>query len=224
MEHGKSVLNMKVIVGKVSRRTPIMQEPINSIVLNPMWNVPRRIMIQDILPKVKKDPEYLSKRNIRIIDGWQNDTEVPVEQLDFTKPLRSFPYRLQQAAGEDNALGVVKFVIPNDASIYLHDTNQPELFGEDYRALSSGCIRVADPMLLAETLLRGKQGWNRQQLDKVLATGKTQYLSLPESVPTYLTYWTAWVDEAGRVQFRDDIYNEDAPLQTRTSYSQQASL
>ncbi|GAB1258504.1 L,D-transpeptidase [Aurantivibrio plasticivorans] len=218
IQRGKSILNMKVIVGKTSRRTPVMQEPVSSIVLNPMWNVPRRIMVQDILPKARKDPSYLKQRNIRILNGWQEETEVPIDQLDLNNmSLRSFPYRLQQAPGKDNALGRVKFVIPNDYSIYLHDTNSPELFNQDYRALSSGCIRVEHPLVLAETLLKGKSGWDRDKIDDVLQSGKTTYVKLPENIPTYLAYWTSWVDTDGRVQFRDDIYREDEALRSQAN-------
>ena len=213
-EKDRSILSMKVIVGKTSRRTPVMYENINSVVLNPQWNVPRRIMVRDILPKAKEDPNYLAQRNIRIINGWQEALEVPLDQIDLNAiPLSRFPYRLQQDPGEDNALGVVKFVIPNDDSIYLHDTNSPELFGEHYRALSSGCVRVEKPLVLAELLLKGKRGWDRKKIDAVIAQGDTTYVKLPEAIPTYLWYWTAWVDEHGQVQFRDDIYQEDKVLQ-----------
>jgi murein L,D-transpeptidase YcbB/YkuD len=217
IDHGRSIMDMKVIVGKSSRRTPVMYENINSLVLNPQWNVPRRIMVRDILPKLKEDPLYLAERNIRIISGWQEAQEVPLEQIDLDNtPLSRFPYRLQQDPGEDNALGVVKFVIPNDDSIYLHDTNSPQLFAEHERALSSGCVRVEKPLELAELLLKGKRGWNRQKIDEVLAKGETTYVKLPEAIPTYLLYWTAWVDAGGRVQFRDDIYQEDKLLQSKT--------
>lgn len=213
IEDEKSIMDMRVIVGKQSRQTPEIFENINSIVLNPQWNVPRRIMVRDILPQVKKDPSYLTDRNIRIIDGWQNPLEIPFEQIDLTAgPLHRFPYRLQQDPGEDNALGVVKFVIPNDDSIYLHDTNNRSLFNEHYRALSSGCIRVEKPLQLAELLLQGKRGWHRNRIGDVLTEGKTTYVKLPKPIPTYLFYSTAWVDEDGYVQFRQDIYSEDAIL------------
>lgn len=207
----RSILNMKVIVGKTSRQTPTMQQSIGSLVLNPTWNVPRRIMMYDILPQVRKNPNYLKDRNIRILDGWTDANEVPSEQLDFTTlSPRKFPYRLQQAPGINNSLGLIKFVIPNDYSIYLHDTNHRELFSKDYRALSSGCVRVERPLELATLLLANKQGWDRRQIDQVLEKGETTYVRLPEKIPVYLLYWTAWVDGSDIIQFRDDIYsNED---------------
>ena len=214
-----SIMSMKVIVGKSSRRTPVMHESINSVVLNPPWNVPRRIMIYDILPQARKDPNYLAERNIRVLDGWTETKEIPPDQLDLrSMPLSQFPYRLQQDPGADNALGAVKFVIPNDYSIYLHDTNHRDLFSRDFRALSSGCIRVEKPLELAELLLKGKRGWDRRHIDEVIASGETTYVRLPEDVPTYLLYWTAWVDDDGAVHFSDDIYALDKMITQKTDF------
>ncbi len=210
VEKDETQLAMKVIIGKSYRRTPVLQEKIYSLVLNPHWNVPRRIALYDILPKARKNPDYLRSGNFHIFDGWDNPREVAIEEIDWSKATaRNFPYRLQQAASPNNALGRVKFVLPNDQSIYLHDTSHPELFEQEFRALSSGCIRVEKPLQLANALLDGKQGWDMQQIDKALAAGKTQHLRLPEAVPTYLMYWTSWVDDKGVLQFRDDIYGRD---------------
>lgn len=210
MNQGQPELEMRVIVGKSYRQTPVLQEFIRTVVLNPTWNVPRRITLYDILPKAKKDPSYLSQRNIEVLKNWNSDTSIPLDEIDWanTGP-RNFPYRLRQAAGEDNALGVVKFVIPNDLSIYLHDTNHRDLFEKDMRSLSSGCVRVEKPLELANALLKGKPGWDEDKIQQTLDSQKTTYVRLPENVPTYLMYWTAWVDDKGTVQFRDDIYKHD---------------
>lgn len=203
-------LEMRVIVGKSYRQTPVLQEFIRTVVLNPTWNVPRRITLYDILPKAKKDPAYLSDRNIHVLKNWDSDTPVPLEDIDWANAgPRNFPYRLKQSAGEDNALGIVKFVIPNDLSIYLHDTNNRELFKRDMRSLSSGCVRVEKPIELAQALLKGKPGWDDSKLQQTLDSKKTTYVRLPENIPTYLMYWTAWVDNSGDIQFRDDIYKHD---------------
>ena len=122
---------------------------------------------------------------------------------------RNFPYRLVQKAGDDNALGSIKFLFPNDKDIYLHDTSQPQLFNLDNRALSSGCVRVEKPRLLAEKLLRGQQGWNRHNIDAAIDQNRTTRIRLQDDVPVYLMYWTAWVDQDGNLQVRDDIYNRD---------------
>lgn len=215
-EKGRSIMDMKVVVGKTSRRTPVMMESISSLVLNPSWNVPRRIMIYDILPQLKKNPNYLSERNIRILDGWTDSNEIPEDQLDLaTLSPKQFPYRLQQDPGPDNALGTVKFVIPNDYSIYLHDTNHRELFAEHYRALSSGCVRVEKPLELAEQLLRFNRGWDMKKIQQVVAAGETTYVRLEQDIPTYLLYWTAFVDDAGTVHFRDDIYSLEEVLKPK---------
>lgn len=203
-------LEMKVIVGKTYRQTPPLQEAMNTLVLNPVWNVPRKITLYDILPKARKDPNYLIERKIHVLESWANPVRIPIEEIDWANATpRNFPYRLQQEAGDMNALGNVKFVLPNDKSIYLHDTSQPELFDRHKRALSSGCIRLEKPMALARALLKNKRGWNEERIEAELAQGETRYVKLPQTVPTYLTYWTSWVDDKGILQFRDDIYKRD---------------
>ncbi len=207
---GHTELAMKVIVGKTYRQTPSLQESVSTLVLNPVWNIPRKITLYDILPKARKDPSYLSDRKIHVLESWSNPVEVPLETIDWANATpRNFPYRMQQEAGNFNALGSVKFVLPNDKSIYLHDTSQPELFSRHKRALSSGCIRLEKPMALARALLENKRGWNDHRINTELALGETRYVKLPKSVPTYLTYWTSWVNKHGIVQFRDDIYKRD---------------
>ncbi len=211
-------LAMKVIIGKAQRQTPVMQESINTVVLNPHWNVPRRITLQDILPKAKRDHSYLTQRNIRIYENWISNTPVPAEQIDWAQMnRRHFPYRLRQDPGPDNALGSIKFVLPNDESIYLHDTSHPELFAKEQRALSSGCIRVEKPLVLAKALLKNSP-WDDNQLQKILDAGKTRYLKVPHKIPTYLFYATAWVDEQGQLQLRDDIYDHDRPVKRTQSH------
>jgi len=209
MNRNAGELEMKVIIGKSRRKTPVMQESISTVVLNPYWNVPRSITVKDILPKARKDPSYLSQRNIHVYENWTSTEPLPLDSIDWANASwRNFPYRLRQDPGEENALGAVKFVIPNDDSIYLHDTNSPELFDLDQRALSSGCVRVEKPMELARAILRGSR-WTPQKIDEALATGETRYLRVRDRIPTYLFYATAWVDDSGQVQFRDDIYQRD---------------
>lgn len=210
VSQGEQALDMKVIIGKTWRPTPTLQEPMSSLVLNPEWKVPARIARYDILPKLKQNPNYLAEHRIQLLKGWEAPEPVNPDSIDWQslRP-RDFAWRLQQESGDDNALGAVKFVLPNDRSIYLHDTNAPELFERHQRALSSGCVRVAEPLALASALLRGKQGWDPDRLRQALASGQTRHLRLPEPVPTYLVYHTSWVDDQGRLQFRDDIYQRD---------------
>ena len=210
INNNQTELEMRVIVGKPYRQTPVLQEFIRTVVLNPTWNVPRRITLYDILPHAKKDPGYLSQRNISVFKSWSATEPIDLDQIDWDNASpKNFPYRLQQAAGDDNALGMVKFVIPNDLSIYLHDTNHRNLFKRDMRSLSSGCVRVEKPLELAYALLKGKTGWNKKRIQATLASKKTTYIRLPQNIPTYLMYWTAWVDKNGILNFRDDIYKHD---------------
>lgn len=209
---GESVeLDMKVIIGNLKRRTPVMAQRISTLELAPTWSVPRRIAVTSLLPKIKRNPAYLDKKGyqiIRQIDGV--DQFIDPKTVNWKKlSARYFPYRLIQKAGKDNALGTIKFLFPNDKDIYLHDTSQPQLFNLDKRALSSGCVRVEKPRLLAEKLLRGQQGWHRSNIDNAIEQNRTTRIRLQDNVPVYLMYWTTWVDDDGVLHMRDDIYNRD---------------
>jgi murein L,D-transpeptidase YcbB/YkuD len=125
---------------------------------------------------------------------------------------RNFPYRIRQEPGEMNALGRVKFMFPNKFSVYLHDTPARELFGENSRAFSSGCIRLERPLDLAALLLHDDPQWSREQIDAFVGNGVERMVRLPQPIPVHLLYWTVWVDDAGALQFRDDIYGRDAPV------------
>lgn len=209
INRGITEMDMKVIIGKSRRKTPVMQQSISTVVLNPYWNVPRRITVVDILPKARKDLNYLKERNINVYENWTSTEPVPLESIDWANMnRRNFPYRMRQDPGQSNALGEVKFVIPNDESIYLHDTSNPELFDLDKRALSSGCVRVEKPMALARAILKGSR-WTDEKIQETLDSGKTRYLKVKDKIPTYLFYATAWVDDNGNIQFRDDIYQRD---------------
>jgi murein L,D-transpeptidase YcbB/YkuD len=210
-EGEKTSLDMKVITGRPLRRTPVLSQTVSTIVLAPTWSVPRRIAVGDILPQIKRDPKYLERKgfslvkNVKGIDQYTSAKDVNWKKMSP----RYFPYRLVQKAGQDNALGDVKFVLPNDKSIYLHDTNHPELFAREMRALSSGCIRVEKPKLLAEKLIAGQQGWNRRNIDSAISQNRTTHIRLQKPVPVYLMYWTTWVDDEGKLQIRDDVYQRD---------------
>ena len=211
VENNKTVLDMDVIVGKASRRTPILVQKMKTLVLNPTWAIPPRIAQASILPKAKKDPGYLNKRNIELVRHVKGERKViDPYKVNWKKVnLKKFPYRLEQTAGEHNALGSVKFPLNNDFAIYLHDTSQPELFDEEMRALSSGCVRVSEPRKLTEELLKYNPGWDSSRIQKIHDRKRTIYVAMKKEVPTYLMYWTAWVDDHGTLQFRDDIYQRD---------------
>ena len=210
-EDDKTSLDMKVITGRPLRRTPVLSQTISTVVLAPTWSVPRRIAIGDILPQIKRDPKYLERKGFSLVKSVKGiDQYTSAKDINWKKMSpRYFPYRLVQKAGQGNALGDVKFVLPNDKSIYLHDTNHPELFARDMRALSSGCIRVEQPKLLADKLISGQQGWNRSNIDSAINQNRTTHIRLQKPVPVYLMYWTTWVDDNGNLQIRDDVYQRD---------------
>ena len=223
-EGDKTSLDMKVITGRPLRRTPVLTQAVSTIVLAPTWSVPRRIAISDILPQIKRDPLYLDRKGFSLVASVKGiDQYASAKDINWKKMSPSyFPYRLVQKAGNGNALGDVKFVLPNDKSIYLHDTNHPELFERDMRALSSGCIRVEHPRLLAEKLIAGQQGWNRSNIDSAISQNRTTHIRLQKPVPVYLMYWTTWVDDSGKLQIRDDVYQRD--LIGSLARSQQANI
>ncbi|MCH2042014.1 MAG: L,D-transpeptidase family protein [Saccharospirillaceae bacterium] len=211
MDGDSAEIDMKVIIGNLQRRTPVMVQQISTLELAPTWSVPRRIAVTSLLPKLKRNPDYLHQKGYQVIQQVNGvDQFIDPKTINWKKlNARYFPYRLIQKAGKDNALGTIKFLFPNDKDIYLHDTSQPQLFSLDKRALSSGCVRVEKPRLLAEKLLRGQQGWHRSNIDNAIDQNRTTRIRLHEKVPVYLMYWTSWVDEDGRLHMRDDVYKRD---------------
>lgn len=224
ISNGQVEAEMKVIIGNKERRTPVMIQEMSTLVLAPNWNVPRRIALTSLVPKIKRNPSYLSKKGYRVIGRVNGvDRYISPEKINWNRvSSRYFPYRIVQKPGSSNALGEIKFLFPNDKDIYLHDTSQRQLFNLDKRALSSGCVRVEKPHLLADKLLRGQQGWNRKNIERAIAQSRTTRITLKEKVPVYLMYWTTWIDQNGVLQVRDDIYERDligGRSQTRKSLS-----
>ena len=214
VEKGAEVLRKRVIVGKPFRQTPVFSDQIEYLVLNPNWTVPRSIMLKDQLPQILQDPDYLARLNISVYRGWGAD-RVPVDPatIDWTALGRNnFPYQLVQEPGPQNALGQVKFMLPNQYDVYLHDTPARGLFAKSERTFSSGCIRVEQPFDLAERLLSGSPDWSRARLEQAVSGQVSQTVLLPRPVPVHLQYWTAWVDNEGHIQYRNDIYDRDARL------------
>jgi len=220
LDENRPVLGMKVIVGRTVRQTPLIAGQLRYLVLNPFWNVPRLIARKDIARAMQRDPGYLSARGIRVLSGWGDTARyVDPRYIDWSAARRgSFPYRLRQDPGPRNSLGRIKFMMPNPHAIYLHDTPDRHLFDKDRRSFSSGCIRVEDPMALAIHLLAGAEDakdkpWDQERIEAVIATGRNRSVALPKSMPVFLDYITAWVDEDGHtVQFREDLYRRDRPL------------
>lgn len=204
------VWSARVQVGKPFRQTPIFRSTITYLVLNPTWTVPPGIFANDILPAQKRDPGYLAKRGLAVVDSEGRPVTAPIDWASMTP--RRFPYLLRQGPGPNNALGRVKFMFPNQYSVYLHDTSSQALFAKSERAFSSGCIRVENPLELARLLLEGQTGWDADAIAAAVAKGETRTVTLQNKVPVLLTYWTAWVDRDGVLQFRGDVYDRDAKV------------
>jgi murein L,D-transpeptidase YcbB/YkuD len=173
--------------------------------LNPTWTVPRSIFVKDKLPRIREDLSYLARGNYRVTD--RNGATLDPAAVDWWAD--NPPVTLVQAPGADNALGFIKFMFPNAHAVYLHDTNDRGLFDRAERNLSSGCVRIENPFALADLLLAGSPDWSAQRRDEILASGRTTRIDLPRPVPIVLTYYTAWADETGTLQFREDIYARD---------------
>jgi murein L,D-transpeptidase YcbB/YkuD len=211
VDDGVVLLDMKTIVGRQSRQTPVFSSVLRSLVINPSWSVPRSIAMKDILPKWKNDNSYLEQQNLQVLSGWQVPRViVPNSAIDLAKMYRGAEYqRLWQPPGPDNTLGRVKFEVSDSGSIYLHDTRSRQLFAAGRRGFSSGCIRLEKPMELAEQLLVLANAAQPRELARLFESTKTRSIRLNTPVVLHVTYWTAWLDESGILYFGDDLYRFD---------------
>ena len=205
------VWTSKVIVGRPYRETPIFKSTITYVVFNPTWTIPAGILVKDKLPVIKRDPGYLKRNNIRVIDS--SGREVDPRSVNWNRygAGRLPPYQLRQDPGDDNALGLVKIMFPNQYSVYLHDTPSKSLFDKDERTFSSGCIRVQKAFELAERVLDDPSRWNQATMAEVVAAKAMKTVNLAKPVPVLLLYWTAQPTPDGQVLFRNDIYGRDPP-------------
>lgn len=208
--NNKSGFTTRVIVGDPDHPTPITAADINAVTFNPPWNVPYSIATKEILPRLRRDPGYLERNNMEIVDRSQDPYGHNVDWNHYSRA--NFPFQLRQVPGPGNALGLVKFEMPNVFNVYLHDTNNRSLFDKNERALSHGCIRVQCARELAEYLLDDPSIWLNTNLLKALEEGQTYRVSLKEKLPVFLLYFTAFVDETGLLNFRPDIYARDAAV------------
>ncbi len=209
VDNGRVVVNTKAIVGSPKRPTPLLSARINYLVLNPRWYVPRSIAIRDYLPKLRKNPYALVTKKFHVYDAM--DQEIDPGSVDwYSLSQNHFPYHLRQDPGPQNALGRVKFIFPNPYHVYLHDTPSHALFNRSQRAYSAGCVRIANAVDLAEYLLKDHSRWTRDTILAAMGDAERQrVVYLPEEIPVYFFYWTAWVTRDGLMHFRKDIYNLD---------------
>ena len=207
LDHGQVRWSGRVIVGKPFRQTPIFKDRLSYVELNPSWTVPPTILREDILPKLRVDSGYLAKKKLRLIDF--NGAPVDASKINWRTTAGGFPYFLRQEGGPENPLGRVAFMFPNVHAVYLHDTPTRGLFQQAERAFSSGCIRIENPLKLAEVVLRDDPHWDQTTLEKAVAKGKNQRINLPRKITIMLLYLTAFPAQDGTVQFRRDVYGRD---------------
>ena len=205
------VWTSKVIVGRPYRETPIFRSTITYVVFNPTWTIPPGILVKDKLPVVQRDPGYLKRNNIRVIDSRGREVDPYSVNWKAYGPGRLPPYQLRQDPGDDNALGLVKIMFPNPYAVYLHDTPSKSLFDQDQRTFSSGCIRVQKAFELAEIVLADPERWNPKSIADVIAAKATRTVNLAKPIPVLILYWTAQPTPDGQVLFRNDVYGRDPP-------------
>lgn len=204
---GKPVWTTNVIVGEKDAETPLFESHIESVVVNPSWSVPRSIAGEELLPKIQNDPSFLTHGGYDVFDA----AGLPVDPMTVewaSLNRHNFPFRLVQRPGPQNELGRIKFLFPNPYGVCMHDTPSQYLFAYSSRAFSHGCIRMENPVDFAAHVL-AKDGWTKEQLGALLASGRTRSISLAEPVPIIIAYLTAAVDESGTVFFYRDIYGWD---------------
>jgi len=212
IEDGEVVIGMRVVVGRELKRTPVFSDTVRYIVLNPNWHVPQTIAVEELIPKIQRDPTYLERFGMHLFTAGPDPQEVDPSTIDWsTVTADSFPYRVRQEPGRLNALGRIKFMFPNRYDIYLHDTPSRGLFDQAQRDFSHGCIRVEKPLDLAVYLMK-KSRWDRAAIEGALDEGTERTIYLPRPVPIHLLYWTAWADADGTIQFRPDINDLDQTL------------
>lgn len=215
IREGQEVWRARVIVGRQYRPTPLLGGSIDTVVFNPTWEVPRRLVKEDLLPKIQADPGFLEREGMTLYQRTATG-RIPIDPVMLTQdssaeaPMADIGIR--QAAGARNALGQIKFLFPNNEQIYLHDTPSKQLFERTRRMFSSGCIRVETPLTLARFLMEAQPGWTQDRMEQIIRSGKTRTVRI-KPVPIQFVYWTAWPDaESGVLHFREDIYQSDQPL------------
>jgi murein L,D-transpeptidase YcbB/YkuD len=206
VEDGKVTRRYVTVVGKVDRPSPTLTTQITAVNLNPTWTVPLSILKKDIVTKMRKDPGYVGRMKMRVLDASGN--EVDARAVDWHSD-RTPNFTVRQDSGNGNALGSVRIDMPNPHSVYMHDTNHKEFFSADYRFQSSGCTRVEHVRDFATWILKNNEGWSRKDIDAEIATGKRTTVKLARGIPVAWIYLTGWASPDGTIHFRNDVYNLD---------------
>ncbi len=214
VDGGRRVLSMAVVVGEEAWETPVFRDTLDHIIFNPYWNVPASIAESSILPELRSDPDYLERNNFEVVD-WSGGSPrvVSTAGMDWSEvDAEDFPYTLRQRPGPDHALGQVKFMFPNEYNIYLHDSPAQHLFSEARRAYSAGCVRVEQPFELARLLLEIDSDTSFEDIEGDLGQEGERRVELHGTVPIYIVYLTAWVEEDGTTRFHHDPYHQDRQM------------
>jgi murein L,D-transpeptidase YcbB/YkuD len=194
-QDNKKAFDMDVVVGKEGHNTMMFNGDLDQVVFCPYWNVPSSIVQNEILPEIDRDSHYLENQDMEITG--KDEDGLPV---------------IRQKPGRKNALGKVKFLFPNSFNIYFHDTPVKSLFAKDKRAYSHGCIRLKDPEKMAEYVLRNQTEWTPEKINDAMNSGDQKFVKVKDPIPVLITYYTAWVDDNGKLNFREDIYGHDGDL------------
>lgn len=206
------LFSMMAIVGDSKHQSCVLNSQVTYLEINPYWNIPRSIAVKELLPKIIKNPKYLLDKNIDtfLIES-NNHLQIDPRIVEWRSvDTKHFNYFFRQNPGKDNALGHIKFIFPNNCGIYLHDTDEPNLFDKKKRALSHGCIRISEPIDLATYLLQNKKNWGESAIESAIESGNRRVVTLTNPENIAIVYLTSWVNESGILQFRPDIYGLDA--------------
>ncbi len=206
VENGVVATHHRAGVGRIDRQSPVMQTRALDINFNPFWHVPPSLIKKDMIPKMQADPNYLNEHHIHVIN--KNGQEVPSSSINWHST-EATGYSYKEDPGTDNSLGVVRININNPYGVYMHDTSDKGVFGDDNRFISSGCIRVQNVRDYVQWLLKDTPGWGRPQIDEAIRSGQQVNVKIAQPVPVYWVYVTAWAYPNGIVEFRDDIYQRD---------------
>ena len=212
IEKSHIIKEMRVVVGKNYRQTPLFSKKIRSVVLNPYWYIPETLILEDFLPKIRKDLNFLKKNHIELYSTWQGKFyNIVPEVIEWDKlDSHNLNFQFRQTPGPHNSMGLVKFIFPNDYSVYLHSTPDASVFKTQSRANSSGCIRIENPIWLANYLTKDLKNWSRKKILHVINKGTPTKIELKSQVPIHIKYFSVWIDHNGLIHFRKDIYNRDS--------------
>jgi murein L,D-transpeptidase YcbB/YkuD len=206
-ENGQPVLDIRIVVGKRGDETPVFSDEMTHVVFSPYWNVPESIAIEETAPAIARDPNYLSRNDMEVVNA--AGRVVPESAIPWGDAAALSGLSFRQRPGASNALGLVKFMFPNRHSVYLHDTPADELFRRIGRAFSHGCVRVEEPEALAQYVLRDQSQWTPEAIHAAMRAGQERHVKLSQPIPVHIVYFTTWVDANGGVHFQPDVYGYD---------------